>query len=286
LSDPHTIAQGFERIADRYDAHAALEQEVCRRLLERTTFNRREPLQILDLGCATGDGSAQLKRAFKKARIIGLDASTAMLKQLRRRSSLLRPLRGVCGDIAALPFASRSMDMVFSNLAGCWCADPMAMFNEVRRVLRPDGMLLISTLGPETLPELRQAWSGVDPQVELPVFPDLLEIGDALMSAGFREPVMDMEVITLSYPQADALFEELEATGKSMLVRGWERWKSSRQELGAAWQPLLEGGKYPLSFEIVYGIAYGPQDGQPMKTPQGDIATFSIDALRRTQKVP
>jgi malonyl-CoA O-methyltransferase len=286
LSEPHNIAQGFERIADRYDAHAALEQEVSRRLLERTAFSRREPLQILDLGCATGEGSAQLKRTFKKARIVGLDASAAMLRQLRRRSSLLRPLRAVCGDLAALPLASRSVDLVFSNLAGYWCADPMAMFNEVRRVLRPDGMLLISTLGPGTMPELRQAWSEVDPQVELPVFPDLLEIGDALMSAGFREPVMDMEVIKLSYPQPDALFAELEATGKSMLIRGWERWKSSREALAGAWQPLLEGGKYPLSFEIVYGVAYGPQDGQPVKTPQGDIATFSIDALRRTRKVP
>ncbi len=83
--------------------------------------------------------------------------------------------------------------MVFSNLASYWCRDPMAMFKNFAEYSRPDGMLLISTLGPETMAELRHAWSGVDPQVELPVFPDLLEIGDALMSAGFREPVMDME---------------------------------------------------------------------------------------------
>lgn len=286
MSVPKTIAQGFERIADRYDAHAALEQEVGRRLLERTSFSRNDPLRILDLGCGTGNASMELKRNFKKAQVVGLDASRAMLKQLRRRSGLMRPLRAVCGDLGALPLASRSVDMVFSNLAGYWCPDPMAMFNEIRRVLRPDGMLLLSTLGPETMPELRQAWSGVDPQVELPVFPDLLEIGDALMAAGFREPVMDMERITLSYAKPEALFAELEATGMSMLVRGWERRKHSGEALVEAYQPLLMDGKYPLGFEIIYGVAFGPQDGQPVKTPQGDVATFSIDALRRPKKVP
>lgn len=284
MSVPKIIAQGFERIADRYDAHAALEQEVGRRLLERTSFSRRDPLCILDLGCGTGSASVELKRTFKKAQVVGLDVSRAMLKQLRRRSGLMRPLRAVCGDIGALPLANRSVDMVFSNLAGYWCPDPMAMFNEIRRVLRPDGMFLLSTLGPETMPELRQAWSGVDPQVELPVFPDLLEIGDALMSAGFREPVMDMEGITLSYANPEALFAELEATGMSMLVRGWERRKRSSEALDEAYQPLLRDGKYPLGFEIIYGIAFGPQDGQPVKTPQGDIATFSIDALRKPKK--
>jgi malonyl-CoA O-methyltransferase len=283
LSNHQFIRDTFERIAGRYEQHAALEQEVCTRLLERTAFNRRSPLQILDLGCGTGTGSARLKQTFRKARVVGLDTSLAMLSQVRRQSSMLRPLKTVCGDIGALPFSARSADMVFSNLASYWCPEPMAMFSEFRRVLRPDGMLLFSTFGPATMNELGEAWAGVDEEVELPVFPDLLEIGNALVAAGFREPVMDREMITLSYPQLDALFDELEATGTSLLVRGWGRWKAARVELKQAYAPMLRDGKYPLSFEIVYGTAFGPRDGQPMKTPDGDVATFSVNSLRQSR---
>jgi len=283
LSNHQFIRDTFEQIAGRYEQHAALEQEVCTRLLERTAFNLSPPLQILDLGCGTGTGSAQLKRTFRKAQVVGMDTSLAMLSHVRRKSSMLRPLKAVCGDIGALPFAARSADMVFSNLASYWCPEPMAMFAEFRRVMRPDGMLLFSTFGPATMNELGEAWAGVDEEVELPVFPDLLEIGNALVAAGFREPVMDRETITLSYPQLDALLEELEATGTSLLVRGWERWKTAMAELKQAYAPMLRDGKYPLSFEIVYGTAFGPRDGQPMKTPDGDVATFSVESLRRSR---
>jgi malonyl-CoA O-methyltransferase len=283
LSNRQRIRDHFERIAGRYDQHTALEQEVCARLLERTAFKRRAPLQILDLGCGTGAGSAQLKQMFRKAQVTGMDTSLAMLSQLRRRSSMLRPLKAVCGDFGVLPFAVQSVDMVFSNLASYWCPDPMAMFSEFRRVIRPDCMLLFSTLGPGTMKELSEVWAGVDAEVEVPVFPDLLEIGNALVAAGFREPVMDMEIITLSYPQPDALFEELEATGASLLVRGWDRWKTARAALKQAFAPILKDGRYPLSFEIIYGVAFGPQDGQPVKTPEGDVVTFSVDSLRRTR---
>ncbi len=284
LSNHQHIRETFERISDRYEHHAALEQEVCTRLLERTEFSRRPPLQILDLGCGTGAGSTQLKRTFRKAQVISMDTSLAMLSQVRRRSSLLRPLKAVCGDIGALPFAVQSVDIVFSNMASYWCPQPMNMFAEFRRVLRPNGMLLFSTFGPATMTELREVWAGVDERVEMPVFPDLLEIGNALVAAGFREPVMDMEVITLNYPKLDALFEELEATGTSMLVRGWDRWRGARVALQESFAPMLKDKMYPLSFEIIYGTAFGPQDGQPMKTPGGDVATFSVDSLRRSRQ--
>jgi malonyl-CoA O-methyltransferase len=284
LSNLQHIRDAFENIADRYDHHAALEQEVCRRLLERIAFTRRTPMQILDLGCGTGEGSAGLKRTFRKAQVVALDSSRAMLSHVQQRSSMLRPLRPVCADIGSLPFASRSADLIFSNLASYWCADPMAMFSEFRRVLRPDGMLLFSTLGPATLQELGAAWAGADSEIEMPVFPDLLEIGDALMAAGFREPVMDMERIVLSYTSLDSLLDELEATGMSLLVRGWNREESSICALETAYLQQASGGKLPLGFEINYGIAFGPADGQPVKTRDGDIATFSVDALRSSYR--
>jgi len=285
LSNLQTIRDTFERVAGRYDSHAALEQEVCRRLLEKTPFKRILPATVLDLGCGTGFGAESLKREFRKAQVIGLDTSMAMLSHLRRRSGLLKPLKGVCGDIGALPFATRSADMVVANLASYWCPEPMLMFSEFRRVLRPDGMLLFSTFGPGMMKELKAAWSLVDAEVELPEFSDLMEIGNALVAAGFREPVMDMEDITLSYPDLNAMFRELEATGTSLLVRGWDRRRKVEALLEQAYSPFIREGKYPLSFEIIYGVAFGPQEGQPMKTPDGDVVTFSVDALRRSRKV-
>ena len=280
MSNLQHIHDTFERIADRYDHHAALEQEVCRRLLERTAFNRRAPMQIFDLGCGTGAGSAELKRTFRKAQVVGLDTSVAMLSRLRRRSNILRPLRPVCADISVLPFAARTADLVFSNLASIWCPDPMAMFSEFRRILRPDGMLLFSTLGPGTFRELTDARITVDPATAAPEFPDLLEIGDALMAAGFREPVMDTERIVLSYSVMDQLMDELEATGSSLLLEGWSRAETVTRPLETAYRQHTEGGKYPVSYEVIYGVAYGPADGQPVKTRDGDVATFSVDALR------
>ena len=159
------------------------------------------------------------------------------------------------------------------------------MFAEYRRVLRPDGMIVFSTFGPGMMKELKTAWNGVDPDVELPEFPDLMEIGDALVAAGFREPVMDMEVITLQFRDLQAMFKELEATGTSMLVRGWKSECAAGSGLDRAYAPFLQDGKYPLSFEIIYGVAFGPQEGQPVKTSTGDVATFSVEALKRSRKV-
>jgi len=286
VSHLQTIRDSFEQIAERYDAHAALEQEVCRRLLEKTPFSRVAPSVILDLGCGTGLAAAKLKQEFRKAQVVGLDTSMAMLSQLRGRSGMLRPLRGVCGDIGALPFATRSADMIVANMASYWCPEPMAMFSEFRRVLRPNGMLLFSTFGPGMMKELKTAWSLVDSEVELPEFSDLLDIGNALVAAGFREPVMDMENIALSYPDLDAMFTELDATGTSLLIRGWDRRRQVADRLNQAYSPFVEEGRYPLNFEIIYGVAFGPLDGQPIKTPEGDVVTFSVDALRRRQKVP
>ncbi len=285
MSNLQNIRRAFDEIASHYDEHAALEQEVCNRLLERTSFNRVLPARILDLGCGTGFGTAKLKKLFRKAQVTGLDISMAMLTGLRRRSGLLKPLSGVCGNIGALPFATRSADMAVANLATYWCTDPKAMFSEFRRVLRPDGMLLISTFGPATLRELRESWSSVESEVTLPEFPDLVEIGNALVAAGFREPVMDMEIITLSYPDLGAMFAELEATGTSLLIEGWDQGYGDASALKQAYSAFVTDARYPLSFEIIYGVAFGPQEGQPMKTPDGDVVTFSVDALRGSRKV-
>ena len=283
MLDPNAIREGFNQAAGCYDAHAALEQEVCARLLERCSYQRRPPRRILDLGCGTGEGSRELKRRFRRAQVMGLDSSPAMLAQLRRRSSLLKPLQPVCGDMSRLPFAARSMDLLFSSMANHWSPDPASLYDEYRRVLRPEGMLLFATLGPGTLAELFEAWAAVGGAPALAPFPDLMVIGDALMAAGFGEPVMDTERITVRYRSLDALVQELECTGISLLVRGWGRWATARVRVEAAFAPYLVEGQYPLTYEIIYGTAFGPAEGQPRRTPDGDVATFSVDSLLKSR---
>jgi len=283
LPDFREVRETFNLVAEYYDRHAALEQEVGRRLLERCGFQKRPPQRILDLGCGTGAGCEALKRQFRRAQVIGLDAAPAMLTRLRRRSTLLRPLRPVCGDFARLPFARASMDLLVSSMALHWSPDLATLFDECRRVLHPDGMLLFATLGPGSLAELDEAWAEIGASASVVPLPDLMQVGDALMAAGFREPVMDMERITVQYPGLAALTRELEGTGVSRLVGGW----AEGQALGVSLERALESrqvaGRIPITFEIVYGTAFGPPEGQPRRTPEGEIATFSVDSLLKSR---
>lgn len=277
------VQRVFDQVAGRYDRHAALEQEIGSRLLERLEFQRRPAQRILDLGCGTGVSCAELKRSYRKAQVIGLDSSVAMLKRMLKRSGLLRPLRPVCADFTELPLADQSVDLVFSNLAFQWCSNPAALFNEIRRVLAPGGMLLFSSLGVGTFNELEAAWHSTHESSRMAPFADILELGDALMASGFQQPVMDAERISLNYPGISNLVEELEATGMAGYLSGDIPLREATSALEAAYEPFRLNGQYPVSFEVVYGTAFGPEDGQPRKTAQGDVVTFSVEALRKTK---
>ena len=285
MLDTGTVRETFNRAAARYDRHAALEQEVGKRLLERCAHSRREPRYILDLGCGTGTASVALKKMFRRARVVGVDSAAGMLSRARRRASLLRPVGVVCADLSALPFARDSADLLFSNLAIHWSPDAAALFSEFRRILQPDGMLLFSTLGPATLRELREASARLADGRHIPEFPDLMEVGDGLVAGGFGEPVMDMEIITVQYPSLEALMLELDSTGMSLLVPGWKFLLERRDELESAFSPGPPGGNCSVTYEIVYGTAYGPGEGQPVRTPDGDTATLSVEGLLRSRRM-
>lgn len=263
--DKREVRRAFSRAAARYDAAAVLQREVCVRLLEKLDYIRHQPGRVLDVGSGTGWGARQLGERYGEAEIVALDMALGMLQAARGTSSWWRKLfaggrqRFVCGDVEALPLAARSVDMVWSSLALQWCNDLAATFGELHRVLQTDGLLMFSTFGPDTLKELRTAFRGVDGYSHVNRFADMHDIGDMLMAAGFADPVMEMETITLTYGDAKAVMQDLRCigahnatAGRAPGMMGKEKWS----RIVRNYEALRRDGKLPATFEIVYGHAW------------------------------
>ncbi len=285
--DKNAIRQSFERAASSYEKFAVLQREIESRLLERLEFQHREPAVILDLGCGTGSASRLLSGQFQQAKVIALDWSPAMLAQAGAGEGSSPDsnagISRLCADMHSLPLAARSVDLVFSNLALPWSYDLPAILGEFRRIMRPDAMLIFSCYGPDTLHELKQAWRSMDDWPHVNDYPDMHDIGDELLAAGYREPVMDAERLTLEYPDVMSLMRELKGMGAHNVASQRFRGLTGKARLNGvmqAYEQFRRGGRYPASYEVVYGTAFAPAEGQPMKTPDGDVATFSVEALR------
>ena len=263
--DKRAMRRAFSKAATRYDASAILQREVCIRMLDKLDIFKIQPARILDVGSGTGWGTRQLGERFKEADIIALDIAIGMLQAARGTSSWWQKLfsgskqRFLCADVEALPLASQGMDMVWSNLAVQWCNDLPATFVELHRVIRNDGLLMFSTFGPDTLKELRIAFDGVDGYNHVNRFADMHDIGDMLVAAGFADPVMEMETITLTYSDVRAVMQDLRdigahnaTAGRSTGMMGKTKWAHITRN----YETLRRDGKLPATFEIVYGHAW------------------------------
>lgn len=284
--DRREIQRSFGRAADDYEQHAWLQREVRARLFERLEEMPLEPQRIVDLGSGSGAGSAELKQRYRHAEVIGIDLAHAMCRQTIRQSRWRRPVNAVQADAAGIPLASNSVELVIANLALQWLTDLPAVLNGVRRILRPDGVFLFSTFGPDTLMELREAWAEVDDQPRVSRFIDQHVIGDLLLSSGFRDPVMDCDRITATYPDVNKLMRDLKNIGAHNASSDRPRGLTGKHKLAAmrqAYEAFRDdrSGQLPATWEVVYGTAWGPQEGQPVRNPEGgETAAFSLDALR------
>jgi malonyl-CoA O-methyltransferase len=273
--DKKQMRRAFSRAAPDYDAAAVLQREVCSRMLERLDYIKLQPARILDAGSGTGWGARQLAEKYPAAQIVSLDIAHGMLCAARGHSTWWRKLFGgtqqmrVCADIEALPLAANSAEMVWSNLALQWCNDLPATFAGLHRVIRPDGLLMFSTFGPDTLKELRLAFGGVDGHNHLNRFIDMHDIGDMLIHAGFTEPVMDMEYLTLTYDDVRGLLHDLKRIGAHNATAGRSRGlmgKGAWARLTGNYERLRRDGRLPATYEVVYGHAWKPQ---PRMTEDG-----------------
>jgi malonyl-CoA O-methyltransferase len=270
--DVRRVRVSFSQAAVTYDAAAVLQSTVRDELLHRLEVLRMEPEVVVDLGAGTGQASIALKRKYPGGRVVAMDIAHGMLLQARRRQTLLRRFDRVVADAAALPLGNASVDMLFSSLMLQWCNDPDRVLRECRRVLRPGGVLHFTTLGPDTLIELRKSWQSADPShAHVNRFIDMHDLGDALMRAGFAEPVLDVERYTLTYDDARGLMRDLKAIGAHNATAGRARGltgKSTLARMLAAYEGFRREGKLPATYEVIFAQAWCPTgpirtNGQP-----------------------
>ena len=280
--DKNSARRAFERAAEAYDEVAVLQREIADRMLERLDYVRLEPATILDLGAGTGYAVAPLQLRYRGARVLAVDFALNMVREARRRGSALNPPQGICGDAEALPLADASVDLVFSNATLQWCTDIERTFGELLRVLRPGGLLMFSTFGPDTLMELRAAWAAVDGYSHVNHFIDMHDLGDALVRARFADPVMDAERITLTFDNLRGLMRELKLLGAHNVTAERSRGLTGRQRLDAlvrAYEVFRRDGRLPATYEVLYGHAWVPEQ-KPI--PEG--VAVPLSAIRRLDR--
>ena len=286
--DKHQVRQNFGRAATSYEKHDVLQQEVQSVLLERLDFYMADPGRIVDVGAGTGRGTALLKKRYAKAEVIAIDLALPMLRAAKQHASWLKPFQRVCAEATALPLADHSVDVLHSNLCFQWIDDLRSLFGECVRVLKPGGLLAFSTFGPDTLKELRASWAEADQQPHVSRFLDMHDVGDAMLAAGLRDPVLDVHRYTLTYSEPRKLLEELQGLGATNADQTRERGltgKARYKRMLAAYETMRLDGRIPATWEVVTAHAWGAPPGQGRRGADGsEIASFSVDSLRGSRR--
>lgn len=277
LIDKRRARRSFDAAAEHYDGVAVLQREIGNRMAERLDYIRLQPRAILDLGSGTGMHVDALLSRYRKARVYAMDFALSMLEKTRRKGSFFRRPGLVCADIDALPFADNSIDLVWSNAAIQWSSDPAALFTECRRILRPGGLLMFTTFGPDTLIELKRAWQAADSRVHVHSFADMHDLGDMMLSARLADPVLDVERMTLTYRHVNELMADLKALGAHNAQQGQSRGMTGKERylrMRDSYETLRANGVLPASYEVVYGHAWAPEANRR-------IAEVAVELPRR-----
>ena len=304
--DATLARQRFEHAVAAPEAFAAyrdaafLLREVAHRMLERLDYVKLDPALVIDAGCGIGHALAGLRARFPSAQLVAVDFAMAMLRRARHKDGpagrialpewLLRLLppgdrnrpQFVAADFGRLPLRDAGVDCIWSNLALHWHDDPSQVFAEWHRALRTGGLVQFSLLGPDTLRELRSACARL-PGTHVHPFIDMHDIGDMLVNAGFADPVMDMEMITLTYREPAQLIAELKALGATNA--GVQRGRGLTGRGGwtgmlSAYEALRRDGMVPATFEIIYGHAWKPAP----RAGRDGVAVVRVEDIGRLRR--
>lgn len=276
------ICNAFNACATRYEKASKVQHIVGERLLSRLTYMRLQPRYILDLGTGCGTVAHALRKTFPKAQIMGLDIAPNMLKQAKAKQTWRYKWGLVQADMLKLPFADGMFDLIVSNQVVHWSSSLPILFQELYRVMRKQGCLLFSTMGPDTLRELRQAWQHVDSHAHVNAFPDMHDVGDMLLHSQYQDPVMDMEMLTVHYPDLASLLYSLKAQGvrninqkRNAGLTGKALWRNFEHKMKTF---CTEHGKFPLTYEVLYGQAW---KGERCQSKGGTEVTIPVSQLRK-----
>lgn len=290
MIDKYLAQRAFAKAARDYDAVAVLQREIGQRMLERLDYMRLTPNCVLDAGSGTGLCARHLLKRYRQAQIVALDFAFPMVSYAQRHRHWLRKVQGICADFEQLPLHDASIDLIVSNASLQWSTNIDSTFAEFRRVLRPGGLVLFTTFGPDTLKELRAAWAAVDKHSHVSPFIDMHDIGDALLRAGFADPVMDMEMITLTYPHLEQLLKELKLLGAHNVtmqrqrgLTGKARWRAVHQ----AYEQFRQHGVLPSTWEVIYGHAWIPENApeQARKSQDNGLAYVPVTQIGKRTSV-
>ncbi len=294
--DARQVRRAFSRSAASYEAAAGLQHAVEARLLESLDYlddpalQRAPPRRVLDLGSGTGRASRAMQARWPKAEVVSLDLALPMLREGRAAARpggwlanpfARRPLP-VCADARALPLADASVDVLFSNLCLQWVEDFDAVLAGFRRVLKPHGLLLFSTFGPGTLWELREAFAQADDVPHVSPFADIAGVGDALVRAGFHQPVLDREDERTHYPDLPALMRELRAIGATNALASRRHTLTGRTRFrvaAEAYEAHREARGLPASWEILSAMAWAPEAGTPIREGGVDVTAVPLSRI-------
>ncbi len=254
--DKRLLRCAFEKAAQTYDEAAILQREVASRMLERLDYMLIEPQVILDAGAGTGYCTLDVAQRYPDVQVIALDIAEGMLQQTRNKTEADNNISYITSDVEKIALASNSVDLIVSSLTVQWCNDYIKAFTEFKRVLKPGGCLLFTSFGPDALKELRHCWHKVDNDNHVNSFIDMHHIGDALLQAGFKDPVMDTETITITYKDVYQIMRDLKTIGAHNVLNGRRHsltGKKRLQAMVAEYETFRSEGVLPMSYEIVYG---------------------------------
>jgi SAM-dependent methyltransferase len=280
LFDRQSLRRHRDRAADRLVAHDFLFRETADRLADRLLDITRRFPRALDLGCHGGEMRDALQGRAGIDWLVASDLSPALARRAGGQGA-----GGVVADEEWLPFAEGSFDLVVSNLSLHWVNDLPGCLAQIRRILKPDGLLLATLLGGDTLIELRRAWmeaelaeeGGVSPRVA--PFADVRDLGGLLQRAGFALPVVDSDTLTVSYSDPMRLMADLRGMGETNAVadrrKSFTRRATLLQVLNA-YQRLFgqEDGRVPATFQTLTLTAWAPHPSQqqPLRPGSGQVS--------------